>query len=493
MTASTAEVEPAGPTFLTLFPSIMLPMFLAVLDQTIVATALPGIVGDLGEVERTSWIIVSYLVAATIAAPIYGRFGDYFGRRRVMLVALAVFIAASLWCAAASSIPALTAARVLQGLGGGGLMTSSQALIGEALRPRDRARYQGYLAAVAVSANAFGPVAGGYLTQHFGWRSVFLVNLPLGLLAGALLTRLPARRSVASGFHFDALGLGVFVCCVVPALMALQLIQRFDPARLAQTLGLLAVAAVSVALLVRVERRVRAPLIPVALLGQGSIWRCDALAACHGATLVSLLSFLPMYLHVVRGSTISQIGLLLLPLTGGIGIGSLVTGRLVSRTGLTAIFPSVGMSLVAVLLVGFALLAGSLADASLMALLLLISVLMGTVMAVVQVTVQSVAGAAMIGAAAGSVQFSRSIGAALGTSVVSAVLFVALVHADPDAAQQFGHLVELGPGAVATLSPARMGVIRVEVADAFRAAFLAICGFAAVAASLAWTIPLRRL
>ena len=177
----------------------------------------------------------------------------------------------------------------------------------------------------------------------------------------------------------------------------------------------------------------------------------------------------------------------------GIGIGSLTTGRLVSRTGLTAIFPSVGMSVVTVLLVVFALTAGTLTDGALMALLLGISVFMGTVMAVVQVTVQTVAGTAMIGAAAGSVQFSRSIGAALGTSVVSAVLFVALVHADPDAARQFGQMVEMGPRVAANLAPARMGVIRLEVADAFRAAFLAVCGFAAVAAGLAWTIPLRRL
>src|SRR6204780_1161813 len=175
--------RPAGPTFLAIFPSIMLPMFLAVVDQTIVATALPAIAADTGNVERASWIVVSYLVASTIAAPIYGKLGDAFGRRRLMFVALGVFIGASVLCAASPTIELLALARVLQGLGGGGLMTLSQALIGEAIPPRERARYQGYLAAVAVSANTFGPVAGGYLTEHFGWRSVFLVNLPIGLVA----------------------------------------------------------------------------------------------------------------------------------------------------------------------------------------------------------------------------------------------------------------------------------------------------------------------
>src|ERR1700748_2363662 len=176
------------PGFLTVFPSIMLPMFLAVVDQTIVATALPAIAGEMGQVERTSWIVVSYLIACNVGAPIYGRLGDSFGRRLLMFVALGVFIVASLLCSVAPTILLLSAARVLQGLGGGGLMTLSQALVGESIPPRERARYQGYLAAVAVCANTFGPVAGGYLTEHFGWRSVFLINVPVGLLA-LLLTK----------------------------------------------------------------------------------------------------------------------------------------------------------------------------------------------------------------------------------------------------------------------------------------------------------------
>src|ERR1700704_3171400 len=161
---------PVRHTFFAIFPSIMLPMFLAVVDQTIVATALPAIVADTGNVARASWVVVSYLIASTIAAPIYGRLGDAFGRRRMMYVALAVTIVASLLCAAAPSVELLTAARVLQGLGGGGLMTLSQALVGEAIPPRERARYQGYLAGVGISANAFGPVVGGFMAQHLGWQ-----------------------------------------------------------------------------------------------------------------------------------------------------------------------------------------------------------------------------------------------------------------------------------------------------------------------------------
>src|SRR5579864_1179485 len=206
------------PAFLTVFPSIMLPMFLAVVDQTIVATALPAIAAATGEVQHASWIVVGYLIAATVAAPIYGRLGDAFGRRRLMFAALAVFIAASILCAMARTIELLTLARLLQGLGGGGLMTLSQALIGESIPPRERARYQGYLASVAMVANSFGPVAGGYLTEHFGWQTIFLINVPIGLGAVALTTRLPLSNAPRLGWRADPGGLVLFTMFVATIL-----------------------------------------------------------------------------------------------------------------------------------------------------------------------------------------------------------------------------------------------------------------------------------
>src|SRR5215471_11206429 len=169
--------------FFRVFPSIMLPMFLAVVDQTIVATALPAIAATLGQVGRASWVVIAYLISTTVSAPVYGQLWDVFGRKRMMFIALAIFMCASVLCAVAQTIEMLTAARIVQGLGGGGLMTLSQALIGETIPPRERGRYQGYLAAVAVGANAFGPVVGGILTQQFGWPSIFLINLPIGLIA----------------------------------------------------------------------------------------------------------------------------------------------------------------------------------------------------------------------------------------------------------------------------------------------------------------------
>ena len=193
VTAPNAALSP-GSQFLLVFPPIMLPMFMAVADQTIVATALPAIASSLGEIERASWVVVSYLIANTIAAPVYGRLGDTFGRRWMMVVALSIFMLGSVLCALAPNITLLTFFRVIQGFGGGGLMTLSQALVGEAIPPRERGRYQGYLAGVAVTSNSFGPVAGGYLTQAFGWQSIFLVNIPLGLLAMLFVFRIPPRQ-----------------------------------------------------------------------------------------------------------------------------------------------------------------------------------------------------------------------------------------------------------------------------------------------------------
>ena len=471
----------------------MLPMFLAAVDQTIVATALPAIAASTGEVERASWIVVSYLIASTVAAPVYGRLGDEYGRRRLMIVGLCVFIAASLLCALCTSIEALTAARVLQGLGGGGLMTLSQALVGEAIPPRERARYQGYLAAVGISANAFGPVAGGFLAEHLGWQSIFLINLPLGLIAAALTLRLPSHPHPIGRWQVDVWGIVLFAGLVASLILALERAQQLDPSVLPTVLGLVALAILALVLLIRREQTTSSPLLPISLLRQATIWRTDALAACHGAALVSLITFLPIYLIVVRGISPSQTGLLLLPLMIGIGIGSMLTGRMVTMSGRTAIFPSYGLILVTLNLLLLALAAPHIGIAQLAWVFLWNGLCMGTVMGVVQVTVQSASGPRMLGEAAASVQFSRSIGAAFGTAAVASVLFAMLAATDRETAALFGAMMEQGASVLSSLTPARQAVVQAEIAEAFRAAFLVIAGFAGAGALLAMSIPLRRI
>jgi EmrB/QacA subfamily drug resistance transporter len=479
--------------FFTVFPSIMLPMFLAVADQTIVATALPAIAADFGDVERVSWVVVSYLIANTIAAPVYGRLGDSFGRRRMMLTALTLFIAGSVLCALARNIELLTAMRIVQGFGGGGLMTQSQALVGEAIPPRERGKYQGYLAGISVTSSTFGPVAGGYLTQAFGWQSIFLINIPLGLAAILLVLRLKTRPGDRKRTTFDAPGLVLFTMFVSPVILALEQVQRMDARTLPMTVGLLAFGLISLAALVWQEKHSNSPLIPPVLFREPSVWRSDGLAACHGAALVSLVTFLPIYLRAVRGTSPAETGLLMLPLTLGIGIGSLVTGQLVTLTGRTAVFPSYGLTAATICLLFIAFWVPHLSLAELPWAFCLTTIFMGAVMGVVQVTVQAVAGQRMLGTGAAMVQFSRSVGAAFGTATVAAVLFSVLTSGDQEIASLFGAIIDRGPEALATLPAARQAVIRGEIADAFRAAFITVAAFTTIGASLAWTMPLRRV
>ncbi len=489
-----SEAEEKFPGFLTIFPSIMLPIFLAVVDQTIVATALPAIAAATGELERVSWIVVGYLIAATIAAPIYGRLGDAYGRRRLMMFALVLFMVASVLCALAPTIELLTAARVLQGVAGGGLMTLSQALIGESAPPRERARYQGYFAAVAVSANSFGPVAGGILTQHFGWESIFLINVPVGLVALALAFRLPARKPHQQHrWRSDPFGLVLFTVTVAAILLALEQAQHAKLEALPLAGVLFGGGLIALVVLIRHENRTESPLIPLALLRMPAIWRSDTMALLHGAALVSLITFLPIYLQVVRGLSPSETGLLLVPLTIGIGTSSLITGRLVSRTGLTVVFPSVGFAIATCNLIVLALTVSTLSQGALAALLLWHGLFTGTVMGVVQVTVQVASGTARLGQASATVQFSRSIGAAFGTALAAFILFAVLSLKNPEAAGAFARMVQQAGNAGPPLAGPPATAMLADITAAFRAAFLLMAGFTAMGCVIALSHPMRRI
>jgi MFS family permease len=497
MTQATGQPTPPASVgignFMSLFTSIMLPMFLAMVDQTIVAAALPAIAGDLGGADRISWIVIAYLIAATIASPVYGRLGDVLGRKRLMFVALTILMAASVLCGFSTNIAMLTVGRVIQGFGGGGLMTLSQALIGETVPPRQRARYQGFLASVAVFSTAFGAVAGGFLTEHFGWRSVFFVSVPVGLLAMVLVRRLAVRAPKAEPFRFDGVGLLLFVVFITSTLVMLHQVQDFTPAVLWPSLALLALALVAIVLLVQRERRTKHPLFPISLFRDPVIWRCDAMALGHGAALVALVTFLPIYLRVGLGAAPGEIGLSLLPVTACVPIGSILTGLLVSRSGRTAIFPSVGLLIGVPLLIVAGLSLEHLSATQLSLLLGLSALFMGTVMGVVQVSVQSAAGLTMLGTAAASVQFSRSIGAAVGTAVVGIVLFAVMSATDSDAAHMFAAILQQGPDVLLTLPEAQRVAIPREIVGAFRAAFFTIAAFEAGVLVLAWSLPLRRI
>ena len=487
--------EPSAPDdlFRRVMPPIMLPVFLAAADGTAVATALPSIGAAFGDVAFLQWVVVANLIAGTIAAPVYGRLGDQLGRKRLLLASRSVFMVASLLCAAAPATGWLLAARALQGAGAGGLITLSQALLGENVPARALGRFQGYFAGCIVAGSSFGPVAGGLLTQWFGWPAVFLANLPLGAAAIGLLLRLPASPPRRGRPGFDVAGIALLTAVIVPLLLALSEVRALDVAAVPGIAGLLAVACAAFPLLLWQQRRASAPLLPLALLREPAIWRANVMSACSGASLVAMVTFLPIYFQVVDGASPSVSGLLLLPLTAGVSGGSVMTGWLVSRTGRTALFPGIGLLVTALSLVILALWAPRMNLVQLSIVLAVGGVCQGTSMLVAQVTSQIVAGAGRLGVAAGAVQLARSLGSAFGVGLAGAVLFSTLAWTDPRTAELFGEMVRHGPRLLAALPPDQQALVEAEIAAAFRGVFLTVACFSCIIVAMAWTQPVRRL
>ncbi len=484
---------PPRSLFATVVPPIILPVFLAAADGTVVATALPAIAADLGEVERLSWVVIINLIASTVAAPTAGRLADLFGRRRMMLLALVFYAAASIFTAFAPGFEWLLVGRALQGLGGGGLMTLAQALIGENVPAKERGTYQGYLSANIVTGSTIGPIAGGLMTEAWGWRSLFLGYAPLCLIAILLVWRLPRGGSLAGRAPIDFAGMVLLTTFVVPLLMAVSQLQRLDPSALPNLGLLLALAGFALAALLWQQRRSPAPLLVLSLLRIPDFWRADVMAFCSGASLVGLLTFLPIYLQVVTGASPAETGVLLIPLTGSVASGSVITGWLISRTGRTAIFPTVGLCITATTLVALAIWAPDMSRVQLSWLLALGGVCQGSAMLTAQVTVQTVGGTRHLGAAAASAQLSRSLGSAFGAAAAGAVLFGMLTATDPDTAALFFDMVRRGPGILASLPIERQELVQTQVAQAFRGVFLTIACFSVTIVTMAATLPMRRL
>ena len=488
---------PSQGLFRLVVPPIILPVFLAAADGTVVATALPSIATTFGEVHNLSWVVIANLIAGTIAAPAYGKLGDLYGRRLMMLVSLAAFAAASLLCAYSPSFPVLLLGRVLQGLGGGGLMTMAQALVGEHVPVRQRGTYQGYLSANIVAGTTIGPVAGGLITQLWGWHAVFLTYLPLCAIAALLVLRLPAgvrgQGDDKRKAKFDFGGLLLLTAGVVPMLLAVTEFQRPSAAALPRlgVLGLLTVAGFTA--MVWHLRRTPAPLLDLALLRNPSFWRSDVMAACSGASLTALMTFLPIYLVAASGATPAEAGLMLIPLSGAVSSGSVLTGWLISRTGRTAAFPTVGLTITGLSLIALALWAPSLSRVELAWALAVGGLCQGSAMITAQITVQSVSSMSQLGAAAGSVQLSRALGSAFGAATAGAVLFGILATLYPETGVLFAQMVREGPGVLHALPAAQQAVVQADVGNAFRGVFLTVACFSATIVACAATMPVRRL
>ncbi|HTQ00205.1 MAG TPA: DHA2 family efflux MFS transporter permease subunit [Casimicrobiaceae bacterium] len=482
---------PTHAAFRRVFVGVMVAMFLAAADQTILASALPTISSALGGFADLSWVVVAYLLAATVAAPLYGYMGDRFGRRRALLGALAVFTLASCGCALAPTFWWLVVFRALQGLGGGGLMTLAQALIGEHVAPRERGRYAGYFATVFALASTSGPVLGAYLTEHLSWRAVFFVNLPLGLLAAVLALRIPhhAPPRRAGPFRPDAVGAILFCIATASLLFGLSSGGHRYPWISQPMATLIAVTVVAFFALAWWERRHHDPVIPIHFFKIAAIARADAVVLCFGATLFAVIIYLPLYLQLGRGLGIGASGLLLMPITLAQVTSAAVTGRLVTHTGHVTIFPIIGLSLVTLALVGLAIAVVSAPTVAILALTVFVGLGLGMVMPPTQVAVQTAAGRGALGVATGSISLCRAVGGAIGVALVGSVLFALFAHVGDGASTLLREAIEGGTAYVARMSQEQRSALVGRVNDAYRVAFVVLAGIAALGALVATTVP----
>lgn len=418
-------------TLLSVVGAVMLPMLMAALDQSLLVTAMPAIAHDLGDLRDTAWISIAYLMAVTVMIPLYGRLGDRHGRRRVLGFALAVFGVGSVVCAAAPNMSALIAARALQGLGGGGLMVMSQALVGEVVAPAERPRIQTYLASVFMVSSVGGPLVGGLVVAHADWRWLFIGNLPLIALAAVRLKRMPPARHLAadngaarsrSAFNWTSVALFAGATCATLAWVNLG--GHRWPWLSPVSVSLLSAAGVLWFVLLRRERAASFPLLPLELMRNPAIRVTAATVVCMAGALFGLTYLLPLYLQLGRGADASQSGALLLPLTVGILTGSIATGRWLARSQLAGRLPRFGLALAALALAALALIEPERSGTALLC--GIAGVGLGTVMPNAQIVIQLLGGRANLGIAAATVSLSRAVGATVGTAVFSALFFALL-------------------------------------------------------------------
>jgi EmrB/QacA subfamily drug resistance transporter len=416
---------------LVILSGLMLGMFLASLDQTIVATALPTIVGDFHRSDLLSWVITSYLLASTASTPLWGKAGDLYGRKRVFQLAILVFLLGSALCGASQSMYQLILFRGLQGVGGGGLISLAFAIIGDVISPRERGRYQGYFGAIFGMSSVIGPLAGGFAVDHLTWRVIFYINLPLGVIALGITNRVLRLPVVKREVQIDWWGALLIVAGVSSILLATQSGGQTYPWASWQIFSLFGLGALLLIGFVLRERVAPEPILPLELFRLQTFSITNVIAFISGVAMFGALAFLPQYLQLVHGVSATVSGLLLLPLMVGLLITSISSGRYISDTGRYRWFPLAGTIFVTI---GLALLTQLRAHTSLTVIMLDILIFgagLGLFIQVLTLVVQNAVPVRLLGVGTSSVTFFRSMGGAIGASALGAVLTAGLAYELP--------------------------------------------------------------
>ncbi|MEV1046807.1 MFS transporter [Streptomyces sp. NPDC049916] len=408
-------------TVLVAIGALLLGMLLAALDQTIVSTALPTIVSELGGLDHLSWVVTAYMLAATAVTPLWGKLGDQYGRKRLFQAAIVIFLIGSALCGVAQNMPQLIGFRALQGLGGGGLMVLSMAIVGDLVTPRERGKYQGLFGAVFGVTSVLGPLLGGFFTEHLSWRWVFYINLPVGVVALiviAAVLHIPVRREKHTIDY-----LGTFLIASVAT--CLVLIASLGGTTWAWgsvwIIGLAVLAAVLLVAFVAVERRAAEPVLPLKLFRIRTFSLVAVISFVIGFAMFGAMTYLPTFLQVVHGITPTMSGVHMLPMVLGLLLTSTGSGQIVSRTGRWKVFPLAGTALTAV---GLLLLhrldpASSTWEMSLY--FFVFGAGLGLVMQVLVLVVQNAVAYQDLGVATSGATFFRSIGASFGVAIFGTI------------------------------------------------------------------------
>jgi EmrB/QacA subfamily drug resistance transporter len=485
---------------LVILGALMMGMFLASLDQTIVSTALPTIAGDLHGINRLSWVVTAYLLASTISIPLWGKLGDLYGRKSFFQLAIVIFVGGSMLSGLSQSMIQLIACRAIQGIGAGGLIVGSQSIIGDVIPPRERGRYMGYFGAVFALSSVLGPLAGGWFTEHLSWRWIFYINVPIGIAAFFAIATVLHIPVVKIPHQIDVAGLALLAASVT----GMILLTTWGGSEFAWSSPvILGMGAASLALLVAfciVETRVKEPIIPPDLFRIRTFTVATAVSFVIGFTMFGAIVYLPLYLQVVDGSSATKSGLQLLPLMAGLLTTFIVSGRLVTRTGHYKIFPIMGTAITSV---GLFLLSGLTQSTSYLFTALFMFVVglgLGLVMQVLVVAVQNTVPHARLGTATSSATFFRTIGGAFGVAALGAVFSSRLLdqlraHATPAQLRSLkAGTIALNPSQINNLPPAKREVLITAFSHSLQTVFIVAVPFAIVAFALCWFLketPLR--
>ncbi|GIH99147.1 MFS transporter [Planobispora takensis] len=475
--------------------ALMLTMLLAALDQTIVSTALPTIVGDLGGLSHLSWVVTAYMLASTVSTPLWGKLGDQYGRKRLFESAIVIFLVGSALCGLSQNMGQLIGFRALQGLGGGGLMVLAQAIVADVVPARERGKYQGLFGAVFAVSSIAGPLLGGLFVDQLSWHWVFYVNLPIGVLALIVVasvlpvTTRPGRQSI------DYLGIvflgGAAACLVLMTTWGGGTYPWGDPVIIGLGVG----AAVLLVLWWLAERRAAEPVLPLRLFKLRVFNVASLMGFIVGVAMFGSLTYMPLFLQVVQGVSPTLSGLHLLPMMAGMLTTSIISGNIIARTGKYRVFPIAGSAVAALGLYLLSRIHADISTLELSAYLLVLGVGLGMVMQVLVIVVQNAVGFEDLGVATSGATFFRSIGGSFGVAIAGSIFTSRLTEDLTRLAQAvrlpqgFTEAVQADPTAIQKLPPGTAAAFLEAYSDAIARVFLFGAPVALVAFAISWLLP----